>query len=828
MASENLTFDVLARDRASATFNKIGQSTAALETRFARLTRAATGIATTLVGAQIGKSVLDAADKFELSRSRLETITKNIGVNFDGLSKQVGSADDRMAKFGFTSADTEGSLASLESVTRDPIKAFKDLALAADIARGRNIGLSEATLILQRVETGHIAQLAKLGIATKDAAGHTLTQAQTLRMLTDLYGGAASRFADTFAGKQAAVAAEMKNSAAQIGVALLPAAVDLAKVLQQDVLPPIESLAKFLDRNRKTIEPLAKAILIAAAAWKVYTLGAKAAEAISAGVGRQAVITAAQLTATQRGMPDLRSKAGVAAAEVPLLGLRGRALGALPYAAGFGATVGGSFLGGNAGSALTGAGTGAMLGSAIPGIGTLIGALTGAAISQLGKTGTHANQDQFNVLAGTPEGAKQLQDLIKTASKAGSFGVGKELRQMAQAALDAANKEKVLGSAVVSTTDKIQRQADEIIKAGRISLDLKATQDGLRAAMHAAAQTAIDNGKALAGNSDAALANRDALRNQVGQIFSVIDAMKAHGAGAQAQASMLDILTQAVEQNAIKLYGDKNAIDSFLTSLGLIPGQAANALTAVAALDAAMAERTGLPGRDVKAGAVGRAGEAAAVAAAKASAKKIGDSFTSGYTPVVSKAAEKAAKAVSDSMQKARDKVVNDLQTIRSAIDSTTASVAGFADFSASGTDALGASGLNTDVGGQLKAKASRLEQFARLFNQLDHAGLDAHLMAQFAQIGPDAIPAMQSLMHSGKRGIGQVNRIEQRIQTAAGRVAVTSVGEQNAGLIHKDLTTTLPAKLERGFGRALRNLHVSVSLRETDRKNGIAVVMAP
>lgn len=814
--TETLTFDVLARDHASQTFNRVAKSTETLETRFTRLTRAATGIATTLVGAQLGKSVLEAADQFELSRSRLETITKNIGANFEDLSKQVDAVDSQMEQFGYTNAQTEGALASLESVTRDPIKALKDLALAADIARGRNIGLSEATLILQRVETGHVAQLAKLGIATKDAAGHTLTQAQALQMLANLYGGAASRYADTLAGKQAAVGASMQDTAAKIGVALLPAALDFAKVIQHDLLPPLQSSAEFLDRNRKVIEPLVKALLLSVGAWKAYTIATSLATTATRLFGASAVTAAGATTA----------EAAAAASAGKLIGTE--------MAAGLGvATLAASRLL----TALKNLGP-AVFGG-IPDLGPKTQDLPSGA-----KVGGNAPQNvkdlintQQNILNTNPAARADFRKTFDVGDTGRFSESTKQMQafiakwqQTAAAIHTAAAAETAFGAVT-------QRTASQIEGSVSHALALRSAQDGLRSAMHAAAQTAVDSGKALVGNSDAALANRDAVRNEVTQIFAVIDAMKARHASDADQKTMLDILTTALENNATKLYGDKTAVDALLKSLGLLPGAARNAAIAIAqaGVVAEKAHLNQLLTTDEGPGAASRLKSAQAqltagqqaLSAAKASGKAVADSFTAGYTPVVSKAAEKAAKAVSDAMQKARDKVTNDLQTIRDAISSTQGNIAGFADFTAAGTDSLGASGINTDVASQLKGKAAKLEEFARLFNRLDRAGLDAHLMAQFAQIGPDAIPAMQALLRSGKRGIGQVNRIETRINAAAASVAQTSTQEQYSRQIHDDLVK-LPPKLSRVLAKDLKSVHFSVSVREVDRKNGIAVVIAP
>lgn len=783
--AESITFDVLARDRASQTFNKIGQSTANLESRFAKFSATATKVASVLVGAQIGRSVLAAADAFELSRSRLETITTNIGASFDGLSKQVDAVDAKMEKFGFTNAETEGALASLVAVTKNPTKALTDLALAADIARGRNIGLSEAVLILSRVETGHVAMLSKLGIATKDAAGHTLTQVQALQMLANLYSGSAARASDTFAGKQAALRAAIQDDAAKIGTALLPAAVDLAKVLQQDLLPPIVAVAHWLDRNRQTVEPLAKALLVGAAAMKAYSLATKAAAAANVLFGASGAAAAGGATA---------GVAGGAAGEVGAVGAVG-ATGRL-----------------------------AQVGAAAKGV-PLAGAL-----GYLSYTLTSNTLNDFfpKTLKPTTQLAGATAGLVK---QYGSL-------DKALAALKAHNAEtQASQEALIRSWDQsasaVHRTAAALVAAAQKNVALSSAQDGLRQAFQQAAQTAADNGRALAGNSDAALANRDALRHEADALFAVIDAMKAHGATAAAQATTLSILEQALEINATKTYGDKAAVDALLGSLGLIPDAVNLAANALATLPT-IAQNQITDGA-ISPGAIHQLNLAVAGAKeqAKTQGKKLADSFIAGYTPVVAKGAAKAASTASNAAAKAfdtmRQRMQTDLASIKDLLTSTTTSLEDFANISnnAGRTDTLGASGGPAGILSYKKQQAQRLEQFARLFTQLDRLGLNAQDLREFVQAGPAAIPAMQELLRAGRRGIRQENALQRRIDAAAARVGREETALQDAGLIHRDLQV-LPKKLADAFTKDLEKLHIITDRGKLDSRNGAKIVATP
>src|SRR5207245_1176095 len=113
---------------------------------------------------------------FEKSHARLITAVRNLHESFGSLRGPLGQVEGNMAHFGFTNAEVENAVARLTPAVHSSRKALGEMGLAADIARGRHIGLEAATDILTKVQTGHVALLGRLGIATKDATGHTISQ----------------------------------------------------------------------------------------------------------------------------------------------------------------------------------------------------------------------------------------------------------------------------------------------------------------------------------------------------------------------------------------------------------------------------------------------------------------------------------------------------------------------------------------------------------------------------------------------------------------------------------------------------------------------------
>lgn len=852
MADSSITWDLIARDRASQTVGRVGDSVESLTKRVGHLA-AAFGGAFALQ--QAGAFALKMADQFELSRSRLQTITKNIGSDFSSVSGQVQALDDRLAAFGFTNADVEGAVASLETATKNVPKALKDVALAADIARGRNISLEESTRILQRVETGHVSMLSRLGIATKDASGHLLTQKQALEELAKTYGGNASHYAETFAGKQAALRAELGNSAAEIGTALLPAAVDLAHVIQTDVLPAIEASAHFFERNRKEIEPLVGLVIKLALAYKALKVLRGVTTGLAAEAGASTLGAGASLarpvpvfvtnwkgggtsvfgkTAAEGGTAaaeeaSLRSRIGAA---LPKLGqnvLRGFIIATVADA--LGSAIGGG-PGGFIKTVGKGAGFGAILGpeGAVAGAGiTAAGIGVDKGITALSNSlaPSDAESNVIKQLMANGQGAANLAKLHQIAANQmkNSGQVGREVTLEINGLTAALNRQKgaVTGAAGATKGDTaaldansgaVTRNASQLLKYQARVLAVSQGQDDLRQAIHnMAVVVGGQSSRALTGNSDAALANRDALRGAVAQAQTYLGVLKQHGATADHVARVELNLAKAIKQNADNTYGNSAAVQDLLKQLGFLPGEIQQVINALGAAQGAWdatfgSTRFGLS--DFKAGPK-----------QKKAGEKAGQSFASGYSPVIDKASTAAADKAKQAFEAAASKMRADLTTIlgdfRNERDSLLSS---FSAIQTTGTDILGASGPGQSIKAQLKVDAAQMHTFARLWHRLADLGLDPRLLAQFA--GPDYIPAMRELLRSGKSGIRQVDRLERSIARDAAGIARTDALTKDGQILHHDLET-LPPKLRKELISGLQNAKFNVvfDTGKHDRHNG-------
>lgn len=221
---------------------------------FAKLRAGGTAslLAVGAVAVGVGVAAIKMADAFDQSHARLVTAVHNSGSNINAWQSSVSAADKSAEQWGFTNAETENSLARLVPVTSSQAAATKDLTLAEDISAARKLSLEAATQLVVKVETGHVALLGRLGIATKDASGATISQAAALQKLSDMYGGSAASQAATFGGKLKILEAEVTDLGVKLGQFLIPILSKVADAVvsvagtAETVLSPLGSMGDVL------------------------------------------------------------------------------------------------------------------------------------------------------------------------------------------------------------------------------------------------------------------------------------------------------------------------------------------------------------------------------------------------------------------------------------------------------------------------------------------------------------------------------------------------------------------------------------------------------
>jgi hypothetical protein len=164
-------------------------------------------------------------------------------------SLAVGIADDELRP----------AFQRLSLATGDVTKSQDLLNLAIDISKGTGKDLGQVTEALSKAYAGQDTQLARLGIGITAAEAKTLDFRGETQKLSDLYGGAASRNAETFQGRIDRLKIGFDEAKEAVGFALLPIIERLIGYIFTYGVPIINKFKEAfdiikdaLDKNRET------------------------------------------------------------------------------------------------------------------------------------------------------------------------------------------------------------------------------------------------------------------------------------------------------------------------------------------------------------------------------------------------------------------------------------------------------------------------------------------------------------------------------------------------------------------------------------------------
>ena len=150
------------------------------------------------------------------------------------MSLATGVADDQLRP----------ALARLVRSTSDTEKAQELLATALDVATATGKPLETVANALGKAYDGNTAALGKLGIGLSAAELKTMDFTAVQGKLSDLFGGAAARNADTYAGRIARMQVAFDEAKETIGFALLPILEKVINFINQNALPAINAFSK--------------------------------------------------------------------------------------------------------------------------------------------------------------------------------------------------------------------------------------------------------------------------------------------------------------------------------------------------------------------------------------------------------------------------------------------------------------------------------------------------------------------------------------------------------------------------------------------------------
>lgn len=221
-------------DQASSKFSKLGKVGAA----------ALKGIAVAGAAAVAGAIKLGAmAAEDEASQARLATALRN---TTGARRRDIDAVESWITKqgeaLGVADDELRPALSKLAAATGDVGKAQRLASLAMDVSAGTGKSLSQVTDALVRAQNGSVTGLSRLGIATKNQAGETLSLDKITGKLADTYRGQAATAANTTAGKFDRLKLRLSEVAEGIGARLLPLGNKLLSWALK-IAPKVEALA---------------------------------------------------------------------------------------------------------------------------------------------------------------------------------------------------------------------------------------------------------------------------------------------------------------------------------------------------------------------------------------------------------------------------------------------------------------------------------------------------------------------------------------------------------------------------------------------------------
>lgn len=201
-------------------FDGVGKQTGKLGSGFGKFAKSAGLVGAALAPVALGlKSAIGAAQEAEKAQARLTSALDSANVSYDKHGAAIQSAIDKTSKLAaLDDEDLSDSFAKLVRSTGDVTKATEGMALAADIARARQISLESATKIVERGLLGNETAFKRVGVEI--TKGMTATEA--FEKAQKQFAGSAEKYGATAAGAQERLSVAFENLQEKIGQKLLP------------------------------------------------------------------------------------------------------------------------------------------------------------------------------------------------------------------------------------------------------------------------------------------------------------------------------------------------------------------------------------------------------------------------------------------------------------------------------------------------------------------------------------------------------------------------------------------------------------------------------
>lgn len=202
--------------------DKFGGQTASLGDRLVGAGHKMTAFATVPIVAGMALATKAAAEEGK-EMAVLANTLKNVTGASDA---QVAAAEKWITTTqnatGVADGELRPALAKLVMATGDVKTAQDEMGIALDIAAARGKSVEQVTDAMAKAHNGNVGALGRLGIATKDASGETMSLDEILQSAAKTMGGAMAASADTAQGRLNITQRKMADLTEEIGTKAIP------------------------------------------------------------------------------------------------------------------------------------------------------------------------------------------------------------------------------------------------------------------------------------------------------------------------------------------------------------------------------------------------------------------------------------------------------------------------------------------------------------------------------------------------------------------------------------------------------------------------------
>lgn len=217
---------------------------------------AAAAAAAAAYAVKLGVDGVKAAIEDEQAQSRLaQTLEKAAGATSQAVAQTEAFISKMQLATGVADTDLRNAMGRLTLSTNDVTKAQDLLALSLDISKATGKSVETVANALGKAYDGQNTALGKLGIGLSSSELKTMSFEQTQKRLSDLFGGAAARNAETFQGKIDIMRQRFAEFQEGIGNKLIPILLDLFNFFEQKLGPVFAWLKK------NALDPVMNAVM---------------------------------------------------------------------------------------------------------------------------------------------------------------------------------------------------------------------------------------------------------------------------------------------------------------------------------------------------------------------------------------------------------------------------------------------------------------------------------------------------------------------------------------------------------------------------------------